>query len=68
MIRSMLLGSRDTTEAAKRHARVAVSPEITHIGLTGFKHLDEARELGRQAAEEALAAEPDFVASARSES
>ena len=67
MIRSMLLGSADTTEEAKRHARVAISPEISHIGLTGFKHLDEARALGRKAAEEALAAASDFVASARSE-
>lgn len=67
MIRSMLLGSADTTEAAKRHARVAISPEISHIGLTAFKHLDEARELGRKAAEEALAAAPEFVAAARAD-
>jgi predicted acylesterase/phospholipase RssA len=67
MIRSMLLGSRDTTEAAKQYARVAVSPEISHISLTAFKHLDEAREVGRKATEEALATAPDFVASVRAD-
>ena len=67
MIRAMLLGSQDTTEAAKRHAALVITPETSHLGLTAFKTLDEARELGRVAAREALDASPEFVAQVKAD-
>jgi NTE family protein len=64
MFRSIVLGSRDTTEAAKRYADLVISPETSSIGLLAFKELDRARSLGRQAARATLEAAPDFLAAA----
>jgi NTE family protein len=61
MTRSIVLGSRDTAEAAKRYADFVINPETSAIGLLAFKELDSARELGRQAAREALESAPDSV-------
>jgi NTE family protein len=61
MTRSIVLGSRDTAEAAKRYADFVINPETSAIGLLAFKELDSARELGRRAAREALESAPDSV-------
>lgn len=62
MFRSIVLGSRDTTEAAKRYADLVITPETSSIGLTAFKELERARELGRQAARTALSEASQFLA------
>jgi predicted acylesterase/phospholipase RssA len=62
MFRSIVLGSRDTTEAAKRYADLVINPETSSIGLLAFKELDQARALGRQAALAALEGAPEFLA------
>jgi NTE family protein len=64
MSRSIVLGSRDTTEAAKRFADLVINPETSSIGLIAFKELERARELGRQAARRALEQPPAFLAGA----
>jgi predicted acylesterase/phospholipase RssA/CRP-like cAMP-binding protein len=61
MFRSIVLGSRDTTEAAKRYADLVINPETSSIGLLAFKQLDRARALGRHAARSALESAPDFL-------
>ena len=60
MFRSIVLGSRDTTEEAKRHADLVINPETSSIALLAFKELDKACELGRQAARAALESSPEF--------
>lgn len=60
LFRAIVLGSRNTTEEAKRHADLVINPETAPIGLLAFKELNRARELGRQAARAALESSPDF--------
>jgi predicted acylesterase/phospholipase RssA/CRP-like cAMP-binding protein len=60
MFRSIVLGSRDTTEEAKRHADLVINPETSSIALLAFKELDRACELGREAARSALESSPEF--------
>jgi NTE family protein len=64
MFRSIVLGSRDTTEAAKRYADLVINPETSGIGMTAFRELERARELGREAAQRALEARPQFLSAA----
>ena len=54
MMRSILSGSRDTAEAAKRFADLVIHPDTSSIGLLAFDEVDRARDLGRQAARAAL--------------
>jgi NTE family protein len=56
VVRTVLVGSADTVAAARRHADLVISPEIDTIGLLDWHRIDEAREAGRRAAREALAA------------
>jgi NTE family protein len=50
IVRSMVLASRDTTEAAGRFADVLITPDVGRIGLRAFRQMDEAIALGRAAA------------------
>jgi NTE family protein len=61
MMRTVVLGSIDTAEAAQRHADVVIEPAVEAVGLTAFDQLDAAVEAGRRAASEALEANPEFV-------
>jgi NTE family protein len=61
LFRAVVLGSRDTTEAAKRYADLVISPQTGSIGLIEFDKLDRARELGRSAARAALEASPQLL-------
>jgi NTE family protein len=61
LFRSIVLASRDTTEAAKRYADLVINPETSSIGLTAFGELHRARELGRRAAWTALKASPALI-------
>jgi predicted acylesterase/phospholipase RssA len=52
--RILLLGSENTSEAARRHADVVIAPRTDGVGLFEFHQLDQAREAGRAAARAAL--------------
>ena len=52
--RATVLGSVERAEANRGLARIVISPEVQHIALRDFRHLDRAIEAGRRAAEAAL--------------
>jgi len=58
LTRLLLLGSQNTTEAARRHADLVITPRAEGVGLFEFDQLDTAREVGRAAAREALERAP----------
>lgn len=59
LMRVLLLGSENTSEAARRHADLVIKPRPVGVGLLEFHQLDAAREAGRAAAREALQQAPD---------
>ncbi len=61
LTRVLLLGSADTTEAARRYADWAIEPRSNGVGLLEFHQLDAAREAGREAARAALEQVPADV-------
>ncbi len=54
VVRTVTVGSIDTAQAARRHADLVIQPEVDGIGLLDWGRLEQVRELGRQAAREAL--------------
>jgi NTE family protein len=58
LTRVLLLGSENTTEAARRYADLLIKPRAEGVGLLEFHQLDTAREAGRVAAREALERAP----------
>jgi NTE family protein len=54
LTRVLLLGSSNTSEAARRHADLVIKPQAEGVGLLEFHQLDAAREAGRVAAVSAL--------------
>jgi NTE family protein len=58
LMRVLLLGSENTSEAARRHADLLIKPHAEGVGLLEFHQLDTAREAGRAAAREALERAP----------
>jgi NTE family protein len=54
LTRVLLLGSANTSEAARRHADLVIKPRADGVGLLEFHQIDAAREAGRVAAREAL--------------
>jgi NTE family protein len=60
LTRVLLLGSSNTSEAAREHADVVIKPRPDGVGLLEFHQIDAAREAGRAAAREAL--EQDLLA------
>ena len=50
----LLLGSSNTSEAARRHADLVIKPRAEGVSLLEFHQIDVAREAGRAAAREAL--------------
>lgn len=56
LARVLLLGSANTSDAARRHADLVIKPRPEGVGLLEFHQLDTAREAGRTAALEALEA------------
>jgi predicted acylesterase/phospholipase RssA len=61
MTRSVVLGSIDTAEAARKHADVVIAPAVQGIGLTEFDRIGEIRSQGSAAAREALNRLPESV-------
>lgn len=58
VVRSILLGSVDTAEAAQRYADVVIEPSVAGVGLLEWDSVDDMIDAGRRAAEEALAEVP----------
>jgi NTE family protein len=58
VVRSILLGSTDTAEAAARYADVVIAPAVAGVGLLAWERTDDMIEAGRLAAEKALAEVP----------
>jgi NTE family protein len=61
LTRVLLLGSENTSEAARKHADLVIKPRTDGVGLLEFHQLDAAREAGRVAAREALEHAPQSV-------
>ncbi len=62
IVRTLTVGSVDTVAAARLHADLVITPHVDGIGLTEWGAIDRVREIGRQAAREALAADPELPA------
>ena len=58
VMRVLLLGTANTSEAARRHADLLIKPRAEGVGLFEFHQIDAAREAGREAAREALEVAP----------
>ena len=54
LTRVLLLGSTNTSDAARAHADLIIKPRNEGVGLLEFHQIDAAREAGRAAAREAL--------------
>jgi NTE family protein len=54
----LLLGSANTSEAARRHADLVIKPRAEGVSLLEFHQIDVARAAGRAAAREALETAP----------
>ena len=57
----LLLGSANTSEAARRHADLVITPRAEGVSLLEFHQIDVARAAGRLAAREALEDAPDAL-------
>lgn len=60
ILRTVAVGSIDTVAAARLHAELVITPQVEGIGLMEWDAIARVRELGRQAARDALAANPDL--------
>jgi NTE family protein len=58
LTRLLLLGSENTSVAARQYADLVIRPRAAGVGLLDFDQLDAAREAGRVAAREALERAP----------
>jgi predicted acylesterase/phospholipase RssA len=54
LTRVLLLSSANTSDAARRHADLVITPRAEGVGLLEFTQIDVAREAGRVAARKAL--------------
>jgi predicted acylesterase/phospholipase RssA len=54
------MGSIDTVAAARLHADLVITPRVERVGLMDWKAFPHVMELGRQAAREALEANPEL--------
>ena len=61
IVRTLTVGSVDTVAAARLHADLVITPPVDGIGLMEWRAIDRVRELGRRAAHEALAANPELL-------
>jgi predicted acylesterase/phospholipase RssA len=61
IVRTVMVGSIDTVASARLHADLVITPQVEGIGLMDWKALPRVVELGRRAARDALAANPDLL-------
>lgn len=50
LLRTLVLGSSDTAEAARAHADLVIEPDVASVGMLDFARLDELVARGREAA------------------
>jgi NTE family protein len=60
LVRTLAVGSVDTVAAARLHADLVITPQVDGIGLMEWRSIARAREIGRDAARKALAADPEL--------
>jgi predicted acylesterase/phospholipase RssA len=58
LLRTLVLGSSDTSAAAQAHADLVVEPDVAGIGMLDFARLDDLVQRGREGARWALNAAP----------
>ena len=61
LVGTLTVGTVDTVAAARPHADLVITPPVDGIGLTEWGAIGRARELGRQAASQALAGDPHLA-------
>ncbi len=61
LTRTIVLGSIDTAEAARRHADLVIAPAVGGIGLTDFERIGEIRAQGAAAARGVLERTPGRI-------
>ncbi len=61
ILRTVTVSSIDTVAAARLHSELVITPRVERIGLMDWKALPRAVEVGRQAAREALEANPELL-------
>ena len=61
IVRTVTVGSIDTSEAAGRHADLVIQPQVNGVGILEWNQLDRVREAGRLAARSALEDSPDWL-------
>jgi predicted acylesterase/phospholipase RssA len=61
IVRTLTVGSIDTVAAARLHADLVITPAVESIGLMEWQSLHRVRELGRAAARDVLARDPDLL-------
>jgi NTE family protein len=59
IVRTLTVGSCDTVAAARLHADLVIAPRLEGVGLMDWDAISRVREIGRRAARECLAADPD---------
>jgi predicted acylesterase/phospholipase RssA len=59
----MTLGAADSVAAARRHADVVITPDVSGIGMLDWRRLDEMREAGARAARHTLESQPGLLTS-----
>ncbi len=60
ILRTVTVGSIDTIAAARLHADLVIAPPVDGIGLMDWGAIARVRDLGRRAAHEALASDPEL--------
>jgi NTE family protein len=60
LVRTLMVGSVDTVTAARVHADLVITPQVDGVGLLEWGAINRVREQGREAARQALAADPDL--------
>ncbi len=61
MLRTIAVGSRDTVEAARRHADIVIRPAVERTGLMDWKQLPSMREAGRAAVRQLVEEDPQAL-------
>jgi len=61
MMRAVTAGSTDIVAAARLHSDLVITPKVEQIGLMDWKALPRVVDLGRQAARDALEADPELL-------
>jgi predicted acylesterase/phospholipase RssA/CRP-like cAMP-binding protein len=61
ILRTVMVGSSDTSTAARLHADLVIAPQVDGVALMDWSAIDRSRELGRRAAHDALAGDPELA-------